>query len=223
MKSILLPLFLCVIGVLVGVPALLWIAGSGTRLKNDDVWSVAQPVARIHLADIGANPLSVTFVIPATTHWMRVRRAWGEPEIVLVAIGPTRSLALCLTGMPLRIELRSSTGRVIALRPSYPPYGYSDECVSSCLRFRAGVGEELTFTMATTGAGMSSAVSGDLVVVGAWYNEKDKLVGLALEEDLDSDVKWLLLAGGLFVLPGVALFVRRSAVQRLHPGTATGV
>ncbi len=214
MKSKRLPLFLCAVGGLLGFPAIVWVAGSTARLNDEDVSRVVEPLARIHLAEVTLKPLSVTFVVPTTTHWMRVRQAWGEPDFVLVAFNPGRQLALCLPTMPLRFELRSSTGRSFALQPSFPPYGFSDDCESSCLRFRAVVGDKLTLTVVTTREVTISAFSGDLIVVGDWAHQKDKLVGMSLERDLDSLANWLLYAGALFVCSGVAVFVRRYVLHR---------
>lgn len=214
MKSKRIPLFLCAVGGLLGFPAIVWIAGSAARLSDEDVSRVVEPLARIHLAEVTSKPLSVTFVVPTTTHWIRVRQAWGEPELVLVASNPLRQLALCLPTMPLRFELRSSTGRPSALQPSFPPYGYSDDCESSCLRCRAVVGDELTLAAVTTREDKNSAYSGDLIVVADWAHQKDKLVGLSLERDLDSLANWLLYAGALFVFSGVAVLVRRYILQR---------
>jgi hypothetical protein len=66
----------------------------------------------------------------------------------------------------------------------------------------------------TTREDKNSAYSGDLIVVADWAHQKDKLVGLSLERDLDSLANWLLYAGALFVFSGVAVLVRRYILQR---------
>lgn len=111
--------------------------------------------------------------------------------------------------MGARIELRDPNGRVIALRPGGGPYGYSTNCESSSLRFRATVGDELTLVVTKTGEG----VTGDLIVVGDWFNTKDKLVGVALDKDLEPFLKWPSIAGSLLVLSGVLVFVRNRVRQ----------
>jgi hypothetical protein len=116
--------------------------------------------------------------------------------------------------MPLRIELRDSSGRAIALRPGSAPYGYSDDCASSSLRFIAAVGDELTLKVTKTAEGASTERVGDLIVKGDWFNLKDNLVGVALEREFTSVVKWSLIAGALFVLAGATVFIRRNRVRQ---------
>lgn len=174
-----MPLWLSAIGGVLVLPGVMWIAGSGTRLNDDDVSTALKPITRIHLDRIDAKPLSVTLIIPNTDRWARIRHAWGEPEFVFSATGPTERFALCLPEMGVRIELRDQTGRAVALRPGSGPYGYSTKCESSSLRFRAAVGAELTLEVTKTGEGASTVPAGDLIVVGDWFNTKDKLVGEA--------------------------------------------
>jgi hypothetical protein len=214
LKSKRLPLWLSAIGGLLVLPGVLWIAGSGMRLNNDDVSSALNPLTRIHLDRIEDGPVSVTLIIPNTARWTRIRKAWGEPEFVFSAIDPTGQLALCLPKIGARIELRDVTGRVIALRPGSGPYGYSNNCESSSLRFSAAVGDELTLEATKTGEGVSTVPAGDLIVVAEWFNTKDKLVGVGLDKDFESLVKWPSIAGSLLVLSGLMVFVR----NRQHSG-----
>jgi hypothetical protein len=215
MKSKRLPLWLSAIGGLLVLSGVLWIAGSGTRLNDDDVSSALKPLTRFHLDSIDEKPLSVTLIIPNTARWTRIRKAWGDPEFLFSAIDPTGRFALCLPEMPVRIELRDPTGRVIALRPGSGPYGYSTNCESSSLRFRAAVADELTLEVAKT-VGVSTVPAGDLIVVGDWFNTKDKLVGVGLDKDVAFLVKWTLIAGSLLVLSVAAVFVRNRV--RKHGG-----
>jgi hypothetical protein len=213
MKSNSLPLWLSTIGGLLVIPGVLWVPGTGARLTEGDVSSALQPLARIHFGGVFEKPQSVNFVVPGTTHWTRVRQAWGEPELVFSAVDPTGRIALCLPEMPLRIELSDSTGRVIALRPGSAPYGYSADCERSSLRFRAAAGDELTLKVTKSGEGASKARVGDLIVKADWFNLKDKFVGVYLDKDVDSLRKWPLLAGSLFLLSGATVFIRNRVRQ----------
>ena len=213
MKSKRPPLWLSSIGGLLALPGVLWIANSGTRLNDNDVSRALEPLTRIHLGGISKTPLSVTLTIPDTARWTRVRKAWGEPEFVISATDPTGRFALCLPEMGVRVELRDATGRVIALRPGFGPYGYSTNCESSSLRFRAAAEGELTLAVAKTGEGMSKVPAGDLIVVGDWLYTKDKLVGVGLDKDIESLLKWTSITGYLLVLSGVAVFARNRAQQ----------
>ena len=84
------------------------------------------------------------------------------------------------------------------------------DCESSSLRFRAAAGDELTLEVAKTGVGETT---GDLIVVGDWFNTKDKLVGVALDKDFEPLLKWPSIAGSLLVLSGLLVFVRNRVRQ----------
>jgi hypothetical protein len=206
-------LWLSAIGGLLVLPGTLWIAGSRARLNDDDVSRAFTPLTRIRLDRIAEKPLSVTLVIPNTEGWTRIRQAWGEPEFVFSAIGPTERFALCLPEIGVRIQLRDSTGKVISLRPHSGPYGYSNKCESSSLRFHAAAGDKLTLEISKTGVGVSTAPTGDLIVVCDWFNTKDKLVGVGLNKDFESLLKWASIAGSFLVLSGVVVLVRMRARQ----------
>jgi hypothetical protein len=213
LRSTRLPLWLSAIGGVLVLPGVMWIAGSGTRLNNDDVSTAFTPLTRIHLDRIDEKPLSVKLIIPNTDRWARIRHAWGEPEFVVSARDPTERFALCLPEMGVRIGLRDPTGGAVALRPGSGPYGYSTKCQSSSLRFRAAVGDELTLEVTKTQEVLSTVPARDLIVVGDWFNTKDKLVGMALDEDVESLLRWLSIIGSLLVLSGLVLFVRNRVRQ----------
>jgi hypothetical protein len=204
MKSKRLPLWLVAIGTLLLVPRTLWVAGSRNRLSDDDARVALQPLNRIHLDSIDQEPISVTLIIPNTTQWTKIRNVWGEPEFVISAVDAAGRFALCLPEMPVRIELIDRTGRVLPLQPDGGPYGYSTRCASSSLRFHAAPGNELTLKLAGTRG--SPAPAGDLIVVSDWFNTKDKLVGLDLDKDVESLVKWLSIPGLLLVVSGAGVF-----------------
>jgi hypothetical protein len=208
-----LPLWLGAIGTLLLVPGTLWVAGSRSRLSDDDARIALQPLNRIYLNGIDQRPISVTLMIPNTTQWMKVRNVWGEPEFVISAVDTTGRFALCLPEMPVRIELIDSTARVIPLQPGGGPYGYSTACASSSLRFHSAPGKELTLKIVGTRPGTVPA--GDLIVVSDWFNTKDKLVGLYLDKDVEYLVKWLSILGFLLVLSGAGFFFRNRI--RHHP------
>ena len=98
--------------------------------------------------------------------------------------------ALCLPEMPLRIEMLDATARVIPLQPDGGPYGYSTACASSSLRVHSAPGKELKLKLAGTRLGTIPA--SDLIVMGDWFNTKDKLVGLSLDKAVEGLVKGCL-------------------------------
>ena len=204
MKAKRLPLWLCAVGTLFLVPGAMWVAGSRSRLNdNDDARVALQPLKRIHLNSIDRGPVSVTLVIPETTQWTKIRNAWGEPALVISAVAGR--LALCLPEMPVQIELMNPMGGAIPLQPYGGPYGYSTACASSSLRFHAGPGNELVLKLARTSRGTIPA--SDIIVVGDWFNTKDKLVGLELDKDVESFVIWVAIPGVLLVASGAGVFL----------------
>lgn len=204
MTLIRLPLWLSAVGGLLFLPGILWVAASGSLINDDDASIALQPLTRIHLDGIATGPLSAAFIVPDTAQWTRIRKTWGQPEFVVSAVEPTGRFALCLPDMPVRIELRDQTGRVIPLQPYGGPYGYSRSCESSSLRFHAAVGDE--FTLKVTKTGVRTVPAGDLIVIRDWFNTKDKLVGLYLDHDVKSLVMWLSIVGLLLVLSGAGVF-----------------
>jgi hypothetical protein len=204
MNSKRLPLWLGGIGSLLLVPGILWVAGSKSRLSDEDARVALQPLKRIQLAGIDRGPLSVTLMIPDTAQWTKIRKGWGEPDLVISAVEPAGSFALCLPEVPVRIVLIDAAGRLIPLQPGGAPYGYSTSCPSSSLRFHADPGSELTLKL--VGHGTGTVPAAELIVKNDWFNTKDKLVGLALVKDIESLVKWLSIAGFLLVASGVGVF-----------------
>src|ERR1051326_8082000 len=157
-----LPLWLGAIGALLLVPRILWVADSRSRLSDDDARVALQPLKRIQLARIDQRSFSVTFMIPNTIQWTKIRKKWGEPELVISLVDATGRFALCLPEVPVRIELIDSTGRVIPLQPDDGPYGYSTSCQSSSLRFHADPGSEVTLKLAGQETGTVPAA--DLII-----------------------------------------------------------
>jgi hypothetical protein len=206
MKSKRLPLWLGIIGTLLLVPGALWVASSRNRLSDDDARITSQPLNRIHIGGIDQRQISATLVIPNTKQWTKIRKIWGEPEFVISVLDTAGRITLCLPELPVRIELIDPTGSVIPLQPGAGPYGSSPACESSSLRFHAAPGNELTLKLAGTRPG--AVPTGDLIVVNDWFNTKDKLVGLYLDEFIESFVKWLAVLGFLLVLSGAGTFLR---------------
>ena len=202
MKSKRLPLWLGAIGALLLVPGTLWVASSGGRLTDDDARVALQPLNRVHLDMIDQGPISVTLMIPNTIQWTKIRNVWGEPEFVISAVASDGQRTLSLA-TSVRAELVDGTGRVIPLRPGAPPYGYSGSAMDS-LRFRAAPGNQLTLKLGRTTP--SAVLTGDLIVVSDWFNTKDKLVGLSLDQGIESLVKLVSISGLLLVVSGACVF-----------------
>ncbi len=199
-----LPLWLGAIGTLLLAPGILWVMGSMKRLSDDDARVALQPLKRIPLDRINQGPISVTLRIPNAAQWTKIRKIWGEPELLISAVDAARNSALCLPEMPVRIEVTDPTRGGIPLQAYGRPYGYSSTCASSSLRFHAAPGSELILQLARTSRGTVPA--GDLILVSDWFNTKDKLVALDLDKSTRAFLKWLSVPGFLLVASGVAVF-----------------
>jgi hypothetical protein len=204
MKPKRLPLWLAAMGIVLLIPLVLWIAGSESRLNQSDERIAFEPLIRIHLDKIDEKPISAAIMIPNTAQWRKIRRVWGEPEFVISAINSVSRDTVALPGW-MRTELVDSTGRIIPLRTGNPSYGHSGS-TTDCLRFHAVPGSELTLRLAGTKAGTAPVGDLTLVVEGDWFNTKDKLVGLSLNEDLQSLVTWLSVLGLLLLVAATGIF-----------------
>jgi hypothetical protein len=113
--------------------------------------------------------------------------------------------------MSVRIEVVNSNGLAMRLRVGPAPYGYSDYCSESSLRFQAAGGSVLTLTGADVGP--RRIPEGDVVVVADWWNTKDRFAGVGLEEETASLLTRIFIAGLLFIAIGAML-----AIPRLRSG-----
>ena len=212
MRSSRCPLWLSCIGGFLLLPGIVWLATSGTRLTDDDASVAFQPLTRIDLEGLDNGPLSAAFTVPNTARWAKIRKVWGAPELLIVAVEPTRRSVLCLPRMPFRIELSEQKGGASRLQPHGGPYGYSTSCEGSSLRFNAAPGDELMLKITNTAP---TAPPGYLLVVSDWIYTKDHIVGLALDKDVASVLQWLSIAGSVLVLSGAAIFARSRLLRVL--------
>jgi hypothetical protein len=210
MKARHLYLWLGGAGALFLTPGLLWITTSGSPLKDDDVRIALQPLVRVSLRRISDSNLQERITVPDTSQWTKIRKVWGEPEFVISAIDETGRNLIC-PSIPAHIELTDRSGSVIPLRRGGPPYGYSAFCAESSLRFNAAPGDTLNISI-TASAGRALP-AGDLIVVRDWWNTKDKLVGVYLDDDISSLIRWTSLAGVL-LLAADAVLILRSQVRK---------
>jgi hypothetical protein len=200
------PLWLSAIGGLLLLPGVAWVATTGMRINDDDASAALRPLTRIDFVGGDNRPLSTAFTVPDTARWTKTRKVWGAPELLIVAVEPGGRSVQCLPRMPLRVELADQKGRASLLLPHGGLYGYSDYCeAKSSLQFDAVPGDELTLKI-TRAAG--PAPRGYLIVVAAWPYTKDKLVGLDLDKDIASALKWPSVVGSLLVLSGAGIFAR---------------
>lgn len=200
-------------GALFLIPRILWIANSESRLTDADALIALQPLIRLPLDRISEGHLSERLPIPDTRQWTRIRTVWGEPDIVISVVDATGRNLICLPSIPLRIDLTNRSGSSLTLRRGSSPYGYSEACSESSLRFQTTPGDTLKISVATSG--QQSLPPGDLIVVRDWWNTKDKLVGVYLNDDIDSFTRWTSVVGILFLVAGAILILIGQARKRL--------
>jgi len=132
------PLWLSAIGGLLLLPGVAWVATTGMRVNDDDASAALRPLARIDLAGGDNRPLSTAFTVPDTPRWTKIRKVWGPPELLIVALEPDGRSVQCLPRMLQRVELADQKGGASLLLPHRGLYGYSDYCEgTSILQFDA--------------------------------------------------------------------------------------
>jgi hypothetical protein len=153
-----------------------------TRMQNLSLAEAHMALANlagVNLDRISAeDSLVITLVIPDTPQWVRIRRRWGEPDFLIVAVSPGKSL-YCLSKFPVTIAVMDA-GEQIPTEPAGPPYAYSSDCSTSTRKFNAAPGSRLTISVVKNGTALLPP--GELIIVGSWWNTKDKLVGILLDQ-----------------------------------------
>jgi hypothetical protein len=202
--------------VVVGVLGLLALA-AGSYLAFPRTQYLSPADANVALANLGdvkldrvaaTDSLAIALEIPDTPQWARIRRKWGEPDFVIAAVSPVKSVCHCLPKMPMTITLVRD-GDQIPIEPTGAPYGHSSVCELSSFKFKAAPGTKLTVGVAKNGT--EPLPPGDLIVVGNWWNTKDKLVGVSLDQELRSVPTIAMVGGSVLVLLAASLIWRRRA------------
>ena len=192
---------------IVGLLGLLTLAAGGflTSKRLQDLSQADASAALANLADVqldriaAADPLAISLIIPDTPQWVRIRRKWGEPDFLIAALSPVKSFCYCLAKLPVTITVADIAGQ-IPRQPAGPSYAYSADCPTSTLKFEAAPGTKLTVSVAKNGT--QPLPPGDLIIVGSWWNTKDKLVGIALDEELRKVANSAIVSGSVLLLAG---------------------
>jgi hypothetical protein len=176
------------------------------HLSPADANEALTNLADVKLDRIAAKELLViSLVIPDTEQWARIRRRWGTPDYLIAAVSPAKSL-YCLPTLPVSIAVANNTDQ-IPRQPSGPPYGYSSDCSISTFKFNATPGTKLTVSVGRNGT--EPLPPGHLIIVGSWWNTKDKLVGIALDLWLGSVPMIAIMSGLVLILFAGLLTWRR--------------
>jgi hypothetical protein len=151
--------------------------------------------------------LAIPVVIPDTPQWARIRRRWGEPDFLIAAVSPAKSL-YCLPTLHVTIAVMQE-GDQIETEPAGALYAYSSDCPTSSRKFNAAPGSRLTVAVAKTKT--DPLPPGELIIVGSWYNTKDKLVGISLDQEWRSVPTIAIISGLVLILFAGCLIWRRPA------------
>jgi hypothetical protein len=192
---------------IVGLVGLLTLAAGGflafTRLQ--DLSQADASAALANLADVqldriaATDPPAISVVIPKTPQWARIRRKWGEPDFLIAAVSPVKSFCYCIAKLPMRVTVADNADQ-IPRQPAGPPYAYSADCPASTLKFSAAPGTNVIVSVAKNGT--QPLPAGDLIIVGSWWNTKDKLVGIAVDEELRNIANSGIVSGSVLLLAG---------------------
>ena len=175
-------------------------------------------VALTDLADVeldriaATNSLAISVVIPDTPQWLRIRRAWGAPDYLIAAVSPIKSLCYCLPNLAMTITV-AHDGDQIPLQPAGPPYAHGTEgCAMVGFKFNAVPGTKLTVSIAKNGT--EPFPPGELIIVGSWgwWNTKDKLVGIMLDQEL-RNISTIAIVSGFVLILLAAFLWRRGRAQ----------
>jgi len=170
------------------------------HLSQADATVALASLADVNLDRIAAtDSLAVSLVIPDTPEWARIRRKWGAPDFLIAAVSPVKSFCYCLPKLPMTITVADNADQ-IPRQPAGPPYAYSSNCPASTLKFNAAPGTKLTISVARNGT--EPVPPGDLIIVGSWWNTKDKLVGIALDEEFRNFANFGIVSGSVLLVAG---------------------
>lgn len=129
-----------------------------------------------------------------------------------MAVSKRKNFSYCWSGVGLNIDIMDRGRRVPSEPDQHPPHypSYlmsSGPCAAYTEHFRAEPGNSLAITI--TKSDISPLPAGELIIQPAWDNQKDKIVGVMLDEDIWQLVRILVVSGGVLVVPSAILLFRR--------------
>lgn len=168
---------------------------------SDPVRTADTSVAFERLAEVplnradGGAVVEFTTTTPSGRIWNRITRDWGAPEFIIAAVsaGPKGDMH-CLSELGVQVEATVGGQPIRLAAAERAPYGYSLRCHPAGLRFQTPPGTALRIRFQVSGKPRGMI---DLIVEPYWgWNMKDRLVGLAIEEELHN-VREITTAVGL--------------------------
>lgn len=171
-----------------------------TQLPISDLQVGVESVSRVH--------------VPDSEEWRRLIAEWGSPDLIAaVESGLGKPEIVCFPETQLKIKVTDVVGRIVAATSTgAAPYGYTSQCATTGLEFRASAGSELLLHV--TRLGGRDQTTGELVVMPYWRFEKDRLVGDMLAPDLKRVAIGLGVVGLCCLAACVWLYYRQVATHR---------
>lgn len=206
------PAVLTALGVLLLLP-LVWMKHV-SPLRPDEEGKALEPIAKIAMKRIREErSLEVSLKIPDDPVWKRIRKAWGNPGYIIAFVAPSSRMFLrCFDRQSFGVRV-TEQGRPIPLAwIAWFPYGYSANCQPEGLSFRAAPGSVLRIEV--NARPNLEVPDGELIITPHWaVATKDRLVGIAIEEEITPYFDFLAVCGIVAILlAAVLMFQRRRAM-----------
>jgi hypothetical protein len=187
----------------------LFVIGAGLVVAMAGMWVRAvatgtlQPdelkAAFTRLADVPmgltqtGKSVELTATIPDDEVWRRIRKLWGEPSYIVLAVSPGNYM-YCLSQLGLTASVTADGVPVTTVTADQPPYDYSANlsCTQLAVRFAAAPGARLHIAI----NGRPDYVGkGDRIVLEPYWTDdtKDRRVGFAMVEELHLNALWRIL------------------------------
>jgi hypothetical protein len=153
-----------------------------SSVRREDVALALTPLKTISLEKLNrAGFIDFSLVISDKPEWKRITHEWGDPGYVIAVLGEGRKLK-CFDELGIAVEVKAGAELLPIQHSSTPLYGYSQECSSSGVSFKAARGQHLDIHI---GRPDKVHVPGVVIVAANWGPEiKDRIVGVDLGEQL---------------------------------------
>jgi hypothetical protein len=169
--------------------------GEPQPVGPEDLVVAATPVARLPLTGLrSGGPVRLSFQIPDSTQWARIRRHWGPPRYLVFAVDNTGTTILPFASLHVSVDIRGRHGALVSERSTGRVHNYSQEHQDTGLRFDPQVGDELQLQVETHHT--DTLPDGELIVEP--YLEsftKDDAVGVGVAELFKTVFTWSALVG----------------------------
>jgi hypothetical protein len=162
---------------------------------RDDVAAAFVPTVRVPLASLTEGTVTVvSFKVPQTAGWERIRRTWGDPGYVIVAAhghGPVRDV-VPYSSLNLSIHVATGADDLPLEVATKHPFLYSSDTRDYGLAFHAPAGRDVTVRVEALGPTVDA--NGELTIRPYW--DPATAQGMLVTSDIEGAVRsWAALLG----------------------------